>query len=79
MRGQRQYIVAVFAQGRQFNREDAEAVVKVLAELTRIDRLLQVAVGRGDDANVDLSAASVADPLNATGTDVAATTGTAPN
>ena len=54
-------IVAAFAQRREFNREDAQAIVKVLAEAASIDLLLQVAIGCGDDTNVNLAAADVAD------------------
>ena len=40
---------------------DVEAVVEILAEAAGADLLLEVAVGRGDDADVDLLGLAVAD------------------
>ena len=42
------------AQRRQVDREHVEAVEQVLAQLAARDRLVRVAVGRGDDAHVGL-------------------------
>lgn len=63
MGDQRRDIVAAFAQRREFYRENAQAIVKILAEAGGIDLLLQVPIGCGSDTNVDLSAARVADAL----------------
>ena len=63
MCGERRNVLAAFAQWRDFNRKDAQAIEKVLAEPAGIDLFLQVAIGRGDDANVDFAGAGVADAL----------------
>ena len=59
--GDDEHVVAALAQRRQPEVDDVEAVVEVLAELARLDHLLEVAVGRGDDADVDLLGLAVAD------------------
>ena len=41
--------------------DDVEAVVEVLAERAALDLLFEDAVGRGDDADVDLLGLAVAD------------------
>jgi hypothetical protein len=61
MRGEGRDVVAALAKRREFNREDAQAIVKVLAEAACIDFMFQVAIGGGDDANVDLAATGIAD------------------
>ena len=43
--------------------DDVEPVVEILAEVAGADLLLQVAVGRGDDADVDLLRLALADAL----------------
>ena len=51
---QQRQVALALAQRRDVDVEDVEAVVEVLAEQARRDHaLLQVAVGRGDDAHVD--------------------------
>ena len=47
-------VFAPLAQRRQRDRDDVDAVEEVLAERAVADRLGEVAVGRGDDAHVDL-------------------------
>ena len=47
-------VVAALAQGRQRERHDLQAVVEVLAEASGRDLGLEVLVGRGHDADVDL-------------------------
>ena len=42
-----------FAQGRDHDGEGADAVVEIFAEGVPGDRLLDIDVGRGDDADVD--------------------------
>ena len=54
-------VLAPIAQRRQRDRDDVEPVEQVLAELAVRDRLLQVAVGRGDDPDVDLDRLGAAD------------------
>ena len=56
-----EHVVAALAQRRQVDVDDVEAVVEVLAEAARADLLLEDAVGRGDDADVDLLGLAVAD------------------
>ena len=48
MRGQRQDVVAAFAQRRQRQRKHVEAVVEIFAEAAGGDFVAQQAVGRGD-------------------------------
>ena len=54
--GQLEDVVEPLAQRRQRDLEDAEPVVEVLAELAALHRGVQVAVGRGDDADVGVHA-----------------------
>src|SRR5262249_22324834 len=51
---QQRQVFPAFAEGRQVDREDAEAVVEVLAEGAVADGPEQVAVGGGQDAHVRL-------------------------
>ena len=59
--GQERDVLAPLAQGRQRHREDVDAVVKILAEHAGRHALLEVAVGGGDQPDVDLGVAVVAD------------------
>jgi len=52
MFGQQQDIVASFAQGRQANLETVEPMKQVFAKLVGGDCLNDVAIGRGDEADV---------------------------
>ena len=56
-------VLGALAERRELDREDAEAVVEVLAERLLADGLEQVAVGRGDDPDVDLARRRAADPV----------------
>ena len=47
--------------GGELDRHDGEPVVEVLAEAALVDRAREVAVGRGDDADVDRALAVLAD------------------
>src|SRR2546423_11874053 len=51
---QNRYVFLSLAQRRQVDVDDVQAVVEVLAETSLLHHLLQIAVGRGDDADVDL-------------------------
>ena len=51
------------AQRRQMDRNDIQAIEQILAEGSFGHHLLQIAVGRGDDAHVDLGRVRVADAL----------------
>ncbi len=51
------HVVGAVGERRNPKREDRQAVVEVLAERSRLHHRLEVAVGRGDDADVDLAAA----------------------
>ena len=53
MIGQYRQVFHAFAQGRQFDGDDVEAVIQILAELALVDQLFGFAVGGGDDAHVD--------------------------
>src|SRR5258708_25636485 len=56
-------ILAAFTQGRDLNRENAQAIEKVLPEAASIDFLLQVAIARSDDTDIDLARPWVANAL----------------
>ena len=49
--------------GREFDTDDIQAVVKVFAELAFFDELFKQAVCGGDDANIDFNRLVAADPL----------------
>jgi hypothetical protein len=55
MDSERRDIGAALTQRREFNREEAQSIKKVLAKSTRIYLFLQVAIGRGNDADIDLA------------------------
>ena len=57
-------VVAALAQRRHVDGEDVDAVVEVVAEAAVRDHRAQVAVGRGDDAHVNLDGARAADATN---------------
>ena len=50
-------VLAALAQRRHRDRDDVQPVEQILLELAFADQLPQVAVGRGDDAHVDLDRA----------------------
>src|SRR5205085_3100424 len=56
-------VVLPFAQRRKPNRNDAQSIVEVLPEMARRRVGGEVAVGGGDDADVDLDLARAADAL----------------
>src|SRR5690606_37210249 len=56
-------VVAALAERRNVDREYAQAIVEVLAEASRGDLLLEIAVRRRDDPDVDRVRAVVADAL----------------
>ena len=64
MARQRRQIVEAFAQCGNLKREDGEAVVEVETEGAVDDTLLEVAVGGGEDADVDPRDLVVSDALN---------------
>ena len=64
--GEVRHVLEALAQRRHPDREHVEAVVEVLAELAVLDQLDHVAVGGGDQAEVDLHR-----PLGADGIDLA--------
>ena len=51
-------VVASLAQQRNANVEDVQTVVEIETELPAVDCILQVAIGRGDDAHVDAEPAA---------------------
>src|SRR5690606_19330686 len=59
--GELRQILEALAQGREPHREDREAIPEVLAERALRDHAVQVAMGRRDDAHVDVDRARAAD------------------
>ncbi len=57
-------IAAALAQGRQFEGDDMQAVVEVFAELSCFGKVLQVTVGGGDQAHIDLLRLHRSDPAD---------------
>ena len=62
--GELRHVLEALAQRRHPDREDVEAVVEVLAELAVLDQLDHVAVGRRDQAEVDLDRLLGADRID---------------
>ena len=62
--GQLRHVVDAVAQRRHPDRDDVDPVVEVLAEPPFLDRLLEVDVGRGDQAELGLDRLGAADPLD---------------
>ncbi len=56
-------VLPALAQGRDADREDVQPVVEVGPEAARLDGGLEVVVGGGDEADVDLPRLARADPL----------------
>ncbi len=50
-----------FVEGGNLQRNDVETEVEILAELAFLDGLAEVAVGGGNDANIDVDGAVAAD------------------
>ena len=61
--GEQRDVGRALAQRRHLEGDDVEPVVEVLAELPLRDHLLEVAVGRRDDADVDVDRLVAADAL----------------
>jgi len=57
-------VTAALAQGRQLQGDHVEAVIQVFAELPGLGQVLQVAVGRGDQAHVDFLRLYRTNPAN---------------
>ena len=57
-------VLLAFAQGRQMDVEDVEAVEEVLAQLAAADGLLRHLIGGGDDADVDFEFGAPAEAAN---------------
>ena len=62
-RRERRYVLRALAQRWQHDLDHAQPVVEVLAEAPRLHLVLEVAVGRGDDAHVDCDRRRAADAL----------------
>ena len=56
--GQYRNVAGPFPQGRQVHGDEVDAVEQILAELAMRHHVRQVAVGRGNDADVDLAAST---------------------
>src|SRR5262249_33951304 len=65
-RGERGDVVGALAKGRDLQRDHVEAIEEVLAEAALVDELAQAAVGRGDDAHVDVKRLVAPYPLERT-------------
>lgn len=61
--GQRDQVVTPLTQRRKVNCKDVEPEVQVLAKMSMLDGLLQIAVGGSDNACISLEHASAAKPL----------------
>src|SRR5262249_17537362 len=61
--GQQHHIITAIAERRNLNLEHIDAVIQIRAERPVRDRLLQIAVGRGDDANIGAADAGTAETL----------------
>ena len=57
-------VLAPHPQRRNRQRQDVEAVEQILAKLSAFDTVEQFAIGRGDDADVDLDRFAAADRLD---------------
>ena len=64
MRDEQGNVAGPLGQRRQVDREDAEAIEEVFAEAALVDRRIDVAMGGGDDADVDRDLAATADSLH---------------
>ena len=64
MLDERRDLLAPLAQRRQLQRHDVQAVEEVLAEPALGDELLEVGVGGGDDADVDLDRLRLAERVD---------------
>src|SRR4029434_238424 len=61
--GQRNDVGRTFAQGRDLDVEDREAIEQVLAKVAALDGFAQIAVRRGDHTDVRLQKACPPEPL----------------
>ena len=61
---QQRNVAAALAQGRQGDRKDIEPVVQIAAKASFAHVLGQVAIGRGDHADVDVDGPGIAEPLD---------------
>ena len=64
--GQLVDVERALAQAGQAQIDDIEAEEQILAESSALDLLLEVTIGRGDQADIDVAGAFVADPLEIT-------------
>ncbi|OPZ05947.1 MAG: hypothetical protein BWZ08_02381 [candidate division BRC1 bacterium ADurb.BinA292] len=62
--GEFEDVALALAQRRHVDGEDIEPVVEILPEFGGFDHLFEVAVGRGDDADIDRDRAAAADALD---------------
>ena len=63
MAGQQRDVLAPVAQRRHSDRHDVEPIEQILAEPAAADLGGELAIGRGDDPDIDLDPARPADPL----------------
>jgi hypothetical protein len=64
---QERNVVRAFAERRQAQRDDGEAIIEVFAELAFLDHLPEVAVRRADETQVQRDRAMRAEPLDRAG------------
>src|SRR6185436_19681400 len=53
----------IFAEGRQLYLHDVESIVQIRAEFSLVDRILEIAVGGGNHAHIDVDIGRAADTL----------------
>ena len=57
------YILLAIAQGRQYDRHNIEAVIKIGPKFSGCNRLLKPNIGRCDDPHIDIESLGPADPF----------------
>src|SRR6187455_3760643 len=60
---ERRQILAPFAQRRHQNGYDVETIIQIIAKLSRSHQRLEVAMGRGENPDIDLDRLAGADPF----------------
>src|SRR5215471_5728126 len=63
VRNQRWNVIPALAKRRYGNRINAQAIIEVRSKSAGPDRLAKVAIGRGNEADIDLDSAAAAQPL----------------
>src|SRR5215469_9749912 len=64
MQYERGNVLAALAQWRHLNWKNTQPIEEVLSEAASFDVILKVAIGRGDDADVDFACARITNALD---------------